>query len=54
MCPVDLYEAPDFLGLNKNNYVFYFTVFKNVSDSFIVFLAIKRDITLHKRVTVHI
>ena len=31
-----------------------YTFFKNVSVSFVMPLTIKRDITLHKRVTVHI
>ena len=41
-------------GLHKNNYAFHFTFFKNVSVSFVVSLTINRDITFHKRATVHI
>ena len=44
----------DFWGLHKNNYAFHFTFFKNISVSFVLPLTIKRDITLHKRATVHI
>ena len=46
-CALQTYEAPDFLGLYKNNYAFHFTVFKNVSVSLVVSLTIKTDITLH-------
>ena len=53
-CVLQTYEACDFWGLHKNNYMFHFTFFKNVSVSFVVSLKIKRDITLNKRATVHI
>ena len=43
-----------FWGLHKNNYEFHFTFLENAPFSFFVSLTINRDISFHKRVTVHL